>query len=1145
MALSDIEKRKKLGQVYKYLQLEPEGSYNVFNQDEKTTLNDFNNLVGILDDADELGLDEGMQEALAGIGQTLNQRIDNQELNLKGLRSFNQRILDQTGGVLDFIADVPYKIGRDLNKLGADFNVPEQGPNVGGKIKDFVFDKAGIGYGDVDERTLPTNFASRVGEYSADVVPYAFLFNRLIMNPANPFGKPLPTTAPLMNPKFGPTIPGSGPVSGMQTYKATPNNFDTILASMRRYPATRPIAAPLMEAGGATGYATGMALRDDIIEDEDASFVKRAFAETLPIAFNLFGGVIPETARAVGGGINRTLQRSLGTGDTGLIGRVVRGVTNAMQSEDKFFREFGKGFTGKSMESGFAEPDIVGAKQKFVGGVMGYLKNTSQNIALHLRSNSKLKGISNKTDEEIQALAEEYAYKQLERALLVGKENPKEVLKNIKASNERLAKLSAGEIDDEIGQLSFIASQRGDEFKSQSPTLMALTNYEAKNNEAFLKRFAEMQAQREANMNARIQNILGGQDVEFAGMTYAEAVRTALNEESNNITKTIDDFVSSSYNTLKNEFNLTDAEASTRTTQIIREIFKDVKANEKKLWKETESNFEQTTKIPFKNLEKAKNDAIVSNPADTLYNDKLKRPINTVINKLNDGESITYKEAYNLKKSIDLEINKEISKGPEINQAKLEELYSLRTALNSDIGEGYAFAKEASAITKGKHDAFTRNNTVFNIVNKTSRNTFQQEESQLAEILLEQGVAKYEKTPFGLNQIQEAIKDAVPLTGKEVAEQTKIIKESENSIQGMLALMVDDVFDPGTGTFNPNSITQWINQNQKIINQYPKFKELINKYKNNVGELTRLLNDNAFELNTVSKDPFTGEIKITSRPQTQEVNYFGQIINSENPSVVLERVLLDQENGASQLMNIINNTKKFPNKEQALKGLKSSIVEAISRMGFATSDETPGVLVSSRFSTLMNKPHGANKTLRETLEKTGLFTKQELDNLDTALKIYDQDLGALNNPDLFRALKEIDPTNGMIDTFVRVAAANFSTNFSTGAGAGLVIAGRFTKLATAMLQNLKNEQIKRIIEDALLDSKKMERLLTIGQNLNKGVSDLSTPKNKAEAYTKFRSYLLTYGVELTYPEFETAWEDMTFEEKINQSRLDALKYGVQ
>ena len=130
--------------------------------------------------------------------------------------------------------------------------------------------------------------------------------------------------------------------------------------------------------------------------------------------------------------------------------------------------------------------------------------------------------------------------------------------------------------------------------------------------------------------------------------------------------------------------------------------------------------------------------------------------------------------------------------------------------------------------------------------------------------------------------------------------------------------MVDDVFEPGTGTFNPNSITQWINQNQKIINQYPKFKELINKYKNNVGELTKLLNDNAFELNTVSRDPFTGEIKITSRPQTQEVNYFAQIINSENPSVVLERVLLDQKNGASQLMNIINNTKKFPNKEQAL-----------------------------------------------------------------------------------------------------------------------------------------------------------------------------------------------------------------------------------
>jgi len=1152
MALSETDKKRKLGQIYKYLDMEPNidgsygGGYDIYNQDEKTTLNDYNNIVGILDSADDLGIDEDTQEALFGIGNTLNQRMDNQQLNMQGLRSFNQRLMDQVGGVLDFGQSAPNLIQRDLNKIfNTDyFDLDDQGAPLSGRLKDFAFDKAGIGYGNVDERTLPTNFSSRVGEFGADVVPYAFAFNRFIMNPTNPFAKPLPTSS-------GYKPPVAFRNSNRNVTQGKDSYLTSITEPMRRYTAMNPKTAMATEATAGLGYAGGMALREDALENPNIAnpetvpdYITRSFVETLPLATTLITGVAPELTKQGVTGITRSLQRSLGTGDAGLIGRTIRGLSNAIQGEGGFFQEFGKGFSGKSMGSNFAEPDIVGSKQKFVGGVMGYLKNTSQNIALHLRSNSKLKGISGKTDDEIQALAEEYAYKQLERALLIAKEDPAELLKNIKASNERIAKLSSSEIDNEIGQLSFIASQKGDVPETQSPTLMALTNYEAKNNEAFLKRFAQNQATREANMNQRIQDILGNSEAEFTGMSYAEAVQQAVKEESENISKTIDDFVTASFNTMKDEFNLSDKEASTRTTQLVRQIYNDVKSQESALWKATESNFKVTTKQPFKALEEAKNQAINSNPADTLYNNSLRKPINTIINKLNEGKTITYQESFNLKKLIDAEISKELQKGPDLFQPRLNELYDLRVALNEDIGKGFAFAKEAVAQTKGKHDAFTRNETIYNIVNKTSRNTFQQEESQLAEILLEQGVAKFEKTPFSLNQLQEGLKTAIPLTGKNLKQQQALIDKSEQGVQGMLSLMVDDVFDPGTGTFNPTAITQWISQNQKTINKYPEFKKLIDNYKNDVGTLARLLQENAFGLNTVSKDPFTNEIVISSRPNTKEVNYFGQIINSENPSVVLEKVLLDQENGASQLMNIINNTKKFKNSDEAIKGLKSSIVEAISRMGFETTDKAPGVLVSSNFSSLMNKPHGANKTLRETLQKSGLFSKQELDSLDTALKVYDQDLGALNNPDLFRALKEIDPTNGMIDTFVRVAAANFSTNFSTGAGAGLVIAGRFTKLATAMLQNLKNEQIKRIIEDALLDSKKMERLLTIGQNLNTDVSGLSTPRNKAEAFNKFKSYLLTYGVELTYPEFEKSWEEMTAEEKFNKSILDARNVPI-
>ena len=44
--------------------------------------------------------------------------------------------------------------------------------------------------------------------------------------------------------------------------------------------------------------------------------------------------------------------------------------------------------------------------------------------------------------------------------------------------------------------------------------------------------------------------------------------------------------------------------------------------------------------------------------------------------------------------------------------------------------------------------------------------------------------------------------------------------------------------------------------------------------------------------------------------------------------------------------------------------------------------------------------------------------------------------------------------------------------------------------------------------------------------------------------SKFKSFLLAYGVELTYPEFEKSWNEMTAEEKLNKSILDARNVPI-
>ena len=87
--------------------------------------------------------------------------------------------------------------------------------------------------------------------------------------------------------------------------------------------------------------------------------------------------------------------------------------------------------------------------------------------------------------------------------------------------------------------------------------------------------------------------------------------------------------------------------------------------------------------------------------------------------------------------------------------------------LNDDIGNGFDFAKTASAQTRSKHDLFTRKNAVYDIVAQTNRSTAKMEESTLTEVLLEGGVAKYEGTPYALNEVQDVIKKSVKLTNKD------------------------------------------------------------------------------------------------------------------------------------------------------------------------------------------------------------------------------------------------------------------------------------------------------------------------------------------------------------------------------------------
>ena len=92
-----------------------------------------------------------------------------------------------------------------------------------------------------------------------------------------------------------------------------------------------------------------------------------------------------------------------------------------------------------------------------------------------------------------------------------------------------------------------------------------------------------------------------------------------------------------------------------------------------------------------------------------------------------------------------------------------------------------------------------------------------------------------------------------------------------------------------------------------------------------------------------------------------------------------------------------------------------------------------------------------------------------------------------------------------------------------------------------MLRNLKNEDIKDYLKDASTLVLKFEKLLKIGNELSKSPSEILSPSNIASAYTKMRTFLLPYGVKLSYRDFESEWTNMIKEERIEQGLRDTAK----
>jgi hypothetical protein len=1108
---------------------------NFFNKDLRDTTATINALQGFVGNQN---VPVEIQEAATGTLNVLNQRRnvlsenkDDNALN-RGLKTVNQNIFGAAGTGIDAIVNTV---------------MPSRDSNVRGGILDAT-EKLGMTYGDVDERALPTTYANRTGQVVAETLPFMFGGAAAI----NALARPI-TALPSA---FG----------GSTIYQQGRNVAGRTVDDIASFIGRNPARALTGEAASLAGYSAAVPYSLDVLEDEDASTVKKLAAVPLPL---ITGAAAPLATEAGRGTVKGAYNLTKKVGDNTL-GRAIDGIRNVFYGRQnidpttgkvpdsiKLFFEGAKGnfnYETDKVTSGVSttiENNIIKPIVGFYDDTVNYLKTSEtyknkkflelsknnkyiekqKKLAEEGKNQEEINLIIRKDIEEEVALeqaqaAERVAASNLAKAIKAGNGDPEKTLQNIAKYNADKDALDK-DLGIELSNPSIAAVAADDD-----PVLMALTNYEMKTNEAFLKRTKTMVESYRENVQNRV-NALGGN---ATPQQLAVVIQEARAETTDRIVKELQIKVSQQKERLMKNFNLDDEEASKRAGDILRTVYSDVKATEKRLWEGLKANYKTETTNPFT---ETRNSLLRMVEGDleniNLPNDIKKRILQ--IQKLNEEDGvINFGEVDKLRMNINGAIRSLQNSNGEIDRNLLDNLIVLRSSFNEDIGNIFPFARNAAATTRTKHDIFTRNNNVYDMVSKNNRGVLQRNSAQSAESIFERN--QLDGVPYALPEFRQAFSEGSKLSGKSANEIRAVVQESELAMQTILVQMSRDVIDEN-GLFKPNRFYTWMKDNKNLVNEFPSLKTVLERYRNDITELEKDLNNNVFGQFQATKNLGTGVFTLTTNT---EKALLGQILDVDNPVPAIETMILNKETGSTQLMNIVKGVKALPKGQRkvAEEGLKTSIIEAIIRSSVkeVTEDGVQSVagkvVMRSNLTNALEETIG-NRTLYELLGDTGLYSSSELKNLKKTLKIYDKDLQSFTNPEMFRLMQDVDPTSGMIDTFARVAAANFSTNFSTGAGAGLVIAGRFTRLAQAMLKNLKSDKARELIQDALLDSRKMERLLRIEKDIN---SPELTKKGLANSYVKFKSLLGQYGAELSFNDYKTAWEEMEAQDRFDLSVED-------
>ncbi len=275
----------------------------------------------------------------------------------------------------------------------------------------------------------------------------------------------------------------------------------------------------------------------------------------------------------------------------------------------------------------------------------------------------------------------------------------------------------------------------------------------------------------------------------------------------------------------------------------------------------------------------------------------------------------------------------------------------------------------------------------------------------------------------------------------------------------------------------------------------------------NVQGITRTFDENGIVFKIDGLNPNSQIVKLLNLREGSDV------------SSIMSRLFTDTEVPASEIVNLYKTAKTTPNAKNIkteTTDLRNSIRgyfidELFAQAGLKKVIDDTTLTTYQRQSinddailNLLNR-NLLGKTQRDLLIENNIFTKEEMSLLLNQMKNLKASENARNYLGRYSQEFNLFPVASQLDLLTRIAGANFSTNFSTGAGAGLVIAHAMNKRFASGLQRfLQPKDMIKILDKALTDPKYFQKVM---EATNAPLNPINKAKN-------LRPTLLEVGIDI-------------------------------